>query len=64
MLILSQLNPKKSMILPNPIISILMKLLLNPQPKMNFSPGEVVAYDELIPKVLDDQLLSTDIPFP
>lgn len=46
------------------MISILMKFLLNSQPKMNFSSEEIAVYEALIPKIHNGQITSEDIPFP
>ncbi|WP_040978778.1 hypothetical protein [Oceanobacillus jeddahense] len=45
------------------MISILMKILLKPQPKMNFDPEEIVVYNKLIFKMHQGQLDPKSIPF-
>lgn len=45
------------------MISLLMKLFLNSQPKLHFDPHEVVTFDKLIAEIHEGKPLTGEIPF-
>lgn len=46
------------------MISILLKIILYTSPKIDFYPAEIAAYDELISKIYEGQLIPEKLPFP